>query len=81
MQSDLIDRQETLPMFLIPLTRIAFVKQPNQQRVGILIDWVVKSEETEANWQRQGSEFSLSMIMSRSGDSSVKRLGNGRTCR
>ncbi len=68
-------------MFLIPLTRIAFVKQPNQQRVGILIDWVVKSEETEANWQRQGSEFSLSMIMSRSGDSSVKRLGNGRTCR
>ena len=81
MQSDLIDRQEPLPMFLIPLTRIAFLQQPNQRRVGILIDWVVKSEETEANWKRQGSEFSLSMIMSRSGDSSVKRLGNGRTCR
>ena len=42
MQSDLIDRQEPLPMFLIPLTRIAFVQQPNQRRVGILIDWVVK---------------------------------------
>ena len=61
-------------MFLIPLTRIAFVQQPNQRRVGILIDWVVKSEETEANWKRQGSGFSWSRIMSRFGASFVRRL-------
>jgi hypothetical protein len=44
-------------MFLIPLTRIAFAQQPNPRRVGIQIEWVMKSEATEVNWKRQRSEF------------------------
>ena len=50
--------------------------QKLSQGVGVL-----NIEEAENTWKGQQSGFSLSMITSRSGDSFVKRLVNGRTPR